>query len=54
MNDNQKQTLEPLDAACNAWFRKLDALKAEGKDGTQEYMQALYALRDLTRARVQI
>ena len=44
---------EALDAACNAGFRKLDELKATGKDGTPEYMQALYALRGLTRSRVQ-
>lgn len=49
----QPQTPQELDAACNAGFRKLDELKAQGKDGTQEYMQALYLLRDLTRARVQ-
>jgi len=46
-------TPESLDAACNAKFRKLDELKRAGKDGSPEYMQALYALRDITRARVQ-
>jgi hypothetical protein len=45
--------LQALDAVCNAGFRKLDELKAAGKEGTHEYMQALYALRDLTRSRVQ-
>ena len=40
-----------LDAACNAGFRKLEELKAAGKDGSPEYMQALYELRALTRSR---
>ena len=43
-----------LDAACNAGFRRLDELKSQGKDGSPEYMQALYALRDLTRARMPV
>ena len=47
-------TPDTLDAACNAGFRKLDELKAAGKDGSPEYMQALYVLRDMTRARVQL
>ena len=55
MNATKESTPKPelLDAACNAGFRKLDELKRAGKDGTPEYMQALYSLRDLTRARVQ-
>jgi hypothetical protein len=45
-----------LDNQCPALFRKLDALKAEGKDSSvkgSEYMNTLYELRDLTSRRLQ-
>lgn len=48
MNDDK-------DAECNRLFRKLEELKAKGEGGTcpsAEYLQALYALRDLARGRV--
>ena len=47
-------TQETLDTECNKLFRRLDELKAQGKDqgADPEYTAVLYALRELTRARV--
>ena len=48
--------MTPLDNQCSALFRKLDALKAEGKDSSikgSEYMTTLYELKDLTSKRLQ-
>lgn len=46
--------LKVLDTQCNALFRKLDALKAEGKDPSDEYMATLLQLQKLTRERLTI
>ena len=48
------KTMQEMDAECNALQRKLDALKAAGRDKNSdiEYMQTLYTLRDKTRARL--
>jgi hypothetical protein len=45
-------TLEAQDKRCNALFRRLDQLTAEGKDGNSEYMAILAALRTATRERL--
>lgn len=52
----QQETLAKLDAECNALFRELDRMKAEGLDWNDNpvYMQTLYTLRDKTRARLGI
>lgn len=49
-------TMNEMDKKVNELFRKLDKLKAEGKDSIKggEYDQVLSELRMLTRARLQL
>jgi hypothetical protein len=44
--------IQDLDKEIDALFRKQEELKKSGKDGSPEYMQVLYKLRDLTRQRI--
>ena len=49
---NTHDTMQAIDKECNRLFRKLDALRADHKEDTQEYLDTLLMLRDNTRARV--
>ena len=47
-------TLDASDRECSELSRRLETLRAAGRTATDEYTRTLYALRDATRARLEI
>jgi len=54
MNDRTNWTLADYDKAINALFKRQDELKAQNMTDSQEYLQNLYTLRDMTRERLTV
>lgn len=45
-------TIAEYDELCNAGMKKLDEMRASGKDGSKEYLALLLEMRELTRKRL--